>query len=64
MRTWLAVALSRIHGLLRARQLDDEFDREVAAHVAMLTDENVRRGMAPDAARRAAIVRFGGPMQI
>jgi putative ABC transport system permease protein len=64
MRTWLAVALSRIRGLLLDRTLDDEFDREVSAHLAMLTDENIRRGMDPDAARRAAVVRFGGPMQI
>ena len=65
MRTWLAVALSRTaRALLLGRRLDDDFDREVAAHLAMLTDENIRRGLSPDEARRAAILRFGGSMQI
>src|SRR5882762_5875616 len=30
----------------------------------MLTDEHVRRGLPPAEARRQAILRFGGPMQI
>jgi putative ABC transport system permease protein len=64
MPTWLAVAVSRIRGLLLARRLDDEFDREVSAHIAMLADEHVRRGLTPEAARRAAAVQFGGAMQI
>src|SRR4026207_1723044 len=63
MPTVLAVIVSRIRGLLLARRLDDEFDEEVSAHLAMLTEEHVRRGLAPDAARRAAVVQFGGPMQ-
>lgn len=56
--------LSRIRGVFGARRLDDDFSREVAAHVDMLTADNIRHGMTPDEARRAAIVRFGGPMQI
>ena len=64
MPTSLAVIVSRIRGLLLARRLDDEFDEEVSAHLAMLTEEHIRRGLAPDEARRAAVVQFGGPMQI
>ena len=64
MPTWLAVALSRTRALFLARRLDDDFDREVSAHLAMLTDEHIRRGLAPEAARRAAVVEFGGAMQI
>jgi putative ABC transport system permease protein len=64
MPTWLAVVSSRIRGLFLARRLDEDFDREVSAHLAMLTDEHIRRGLAPDAARRAAIIEFGGAMQI
>jgi len=64
MPAWLAIALSRIRGLLLARRLDDDFDCEVEAHLAMLTEENVRRGMPLDEARRAASIRFGGPVQI
>jgi putative ABC transport system permease protein len=64
MRTCLAIVASRVRGLLFRRRMDEEFDRELAAHLAMLTEDNVRRGMPPDDARRAAIVRFGGSVQI
>ncbi len=37
-----------------------ELDEELAFHIEKETEENVRRGMAPDDARRAALVRFGG----
>ena len=33
---------------------------EFESHVDMLTDENLRRGMSPAEARRAALVTFGG----
>jgi putative ABC transport system permease protein len=64
MAAWLWTLLSRINGLLRPAPLDRDFDREVAAHIALLTDAHIRRGMAPDEARRQALIRFGGPMQI
>ena len=64
MLTWLAVAWSRVRGLVLARRLDDDFDREVSAHLALLTDDHIRRGLAPDEARRAAVIQFGGAMQI
>ncbi|HEY7284647.1 MAG TPA: ABC transporter permease, partial [Vicinamibacterales bacterium] len=62
---WLWTALSRIRALIAGRQADDDdFDREIASHLEMLVDEYRRRGLSPDEARRAAIVRFGGPMQL
>ena len=64
MRARLFVLLSRIRAVFTGGRLDDDFDQEVASHLAMATEENVRRGMTPDEARRAAVVRFGGPMQI
>src|SRR4026209_1741302 len=64
MPTVLAVIVSRIRGLLLARRLDDEFDEEVSAHLAMPTEEHGPRGLARAAGRRAAVVQFGGPMQI
>src|SRR5476649_986914 len=64
MPTWLAILVSRVRGLVSARRLDAEFDDEVQQHLAMLTDDHIRRGMTPDDARRAALLRFGGPMQI
>lgn len=64
MRSWLAVAASRFGALLHGRRLDEEFDREMASHVEMLTEEYVRRGLTPEAARRTAVIRFGGAMQL
>jgi putative ABC transport system permease protein len=64
MRAFFWTLLSRVRGMLLSRRLDDEFDREVGEHIALLTSDNIRRGMTPEEARRAAIVRFGGPMQI
>src|SRR5262249_43924091 len=43
---------------------DRELDAEMALHIAMLTEEHVRRGMPRDEARRVALTRFGGPMQL
>ena len=64
MFTWLAITASRIRGLLLGRRLDEEFDREMAGHLDLMTEEHIRRGLAPDEARRQAILRFGGPVQI
>jgi hypothetical protein len=60
MLTRLLVLLSRLRVLVTARQLDADFDDEVAAHVALLTEDHIRRGMTPDEARGTALVRFGG----
>jgi putative ABC transport system permease protein len=63
MPTWLIAAWSRVRALFSARRLDADFDREMAAHLDLLAEEYVRRGMPVDAARRAARMRFGGSMQ-
>jgi putative ABC transport system permease protein len=62
--TWLAVLESRLRGLLGGRRQDEAFDLEITAHLDMLTDEHIRRGLAPAEARRQAILRFGGTVQI
>ena len=64
MPAWLAILASRLRGLVTGRRQDEEFDREVAAHLDLLTEEHIRRGLPPDEARRQAILRFGGPVQI
>jgi predicted permease len=56
--------VSRIRGLIASRTLDDDFDQEVAAHLDLLIEEHRRRGLPPDEARRLALLRFGGPMQV
>jgi len=64
MVTWLHVAVARIRGLFASRTLDAEFEREVASHLDMLAGDYARRGLTPEQARREAVLRFGGPMQI
>jgi predicted permease len=64
MPAWLAVLVSRLHALLSPARLDEDFAREVREHLDRLTDDYVRRGLTLEDARREALVRFGGPMQI
>lgn len=64
MPAWLYVPASRIAGWLSPRRLEADFDEELRAHLAMLADENVRRGMTPGAAARAARLTLGGITQI
>src|SRR5712692_3447563 len=57
---WLRIYSARLRGLFRKQQLDGELDAEVRAHLEMLTEENIRRGMSPVEARYAARREFGG----
>ena len=49
----------RIRSLIRRGRVESELDRELRAHLEAMVEENVARGMAPAAARRAAILGFG-----
>ena len=60
MLTTLRGLVSRICAVARSRHLDDEFDDELAAHVVMATEDYVKRGLTPEQARRAALLRLGG----
>ena len=51
--------MARVRALLGRAEADRDFEQELAAHVEMLTDDNIARGMSPDEARRAARVRVG-----
>lgn len=64
MPSWLAVAGSRLRGYFAARRLDSEFDAEIEEHLQLLVQDEVRRGSTPEAARRAAALRFGGVAQV
>src|SRR5688500_1051586 len=46
--------------LFRRDRLERDLDREMRFHLDMETEQNVRHGMAPDEARRAAMLAFGG----
>ncbi len=47
-------------GLFERGPRDAELDEELEFHIAKATERNVRRGMPPDEARRAALATFGG----
>src|SRR5262249_36288028 len=47
-----------VNTLTRRRQ-DERLRPEIAEHIALLTEDNIRSGMPPDEARRQAMLRFG-----
>ena len=49
---------------LRRREWDEERQRELDAHLAEETADNVARGMAPGEARRRAYMKLGNPTTI
>jgi hypothetical protein len=62
MENW-RVTIHRIRGFLGKRSRDKELDAELRAHLEMLAEENIRRGMSPVEAREAARREFGGVEQ-
>ena len=60
MLTALKQLAARLRAFFRTRDLDRDFEQELESHLAMLTEDNVRRGMTPEQARRAALIRVGG----
>ena len=64
MAVWPYVFASRLKAWLSSRRLDTDFDAELEAHLGMLIDENLRRGMPHDEAARAARLTLGGITQL
>ena len=60
---WLRIFVARLRGLFRKQRLDGDLDAELQAHLEMLTEENIRRGMSSTEARYAARREFGGVEQ-
>src|SRR5258708_8427393 len=61
---WTRALASRIRAWLSPQQADQDFEHELDIHFELLTEENVRRGMAPEEAERAARIRLGGHTQL
>jgi putative ABC transport system permease protein len=59
MRALRAFGL-RLVGLFGGSRRDREIADELASHVQLHVDDNIRAGMTPDAARRHALLRLGG----
>jgi predicted permease len=51
--------VARVRAFFSKSELDGDLDQELESHIAMSTDENIKRGMAPDEARRAALLKVG-----
>src|SRR5690349_23490384 len=56
----LRVILARAAGLFTGKRADAELAEELRAHLEMEIADNVRRGMNPSEARRAAFIASGG----
>src|SRR5437588_108245 len=59
----LSQLLYRLLSFFYRARLDRELDAEMSSHLQFAMEENLRRGLAPEEARRQALVRFGGPQQ-
>lgn len=55
---------SLLRNLFLSRRVEADLDHEVQSHLAMLIEENVRAGMSPEEARRAAQIELGGVEQV
>src|SRR5258708_3536814 len=64
MFAWITALASRARAWLLRHHTHQEFERELETHLEMLTDENVRRDMPPEEAKRAARIRLGGHTQL
>src|SRR6266403_1648755 len=64
MLAWIRTLVSRTRTWFWPSHVEQDFDHELETHLEMLTEENVRRGMAPGDATRAARIRLGGLTQL
>lgn len=56
LRAWFA----RLAGLFHKKQRDAEFAAELESHLQLHIEDNLRRGMTPEGARRHALMKLGG----
>lgn len=56
LRTWF----SRLGELFGKRRREQEFSSEMDSHLQLHMDDNLRRGLSPEEARREAIMKLGG----
>jgi predicted permease len=60
----LVKAGSFLRNLFYSRRVEEDLDQEVRSHLEMLIEENIRAGMPPQQARRAARIELGGVDQV
>src|SRR6185295_194254 len=55
--------LARLGSFFRKRERDEDFHAEIASHLEMLIDENLKRGLSAEEARRQALISIGSVAQ-
>jgi predicted permease len=60
MINWALQTLRRLRAAFRGAELDRDLDAEIESHLDLAVEENIRRGMSAQEARRQAMLRFGG----
>ncbi|HEV1995217.1 MAG TPA: ABC transporter permease [Candidatus Acidoferrum sp.] len=60
----LVKARSFLRNLFLSRRVEADLDQEVHSHLEMLIEENIRAGMPPKEAQRAARIELGGVEQV
>ena len=60
LERWLHRASMRLRGFFRGGRLDRDLDEELRYHLEKLIEDNITRGMSPEAARRQALIAIGG----
>src|SRR6266403_366728 len=60
----LVKARSFLRNIFLPHREDVDLDQEVRSHLEMLTEENIRAGMPPHEAQRAARIELGGVEQV
>jgi predicted permease len=56
----LRQSLARVRAFFHKPEHDADLEVELALHLELATEENLRAGMSPEEARRRALMRFGG----
>lgn len=56
---WLSRLFARMLKFATGRSGDRRLREEIAEHLAMQTEDNLRAGMSPEEARRQAVLKFG-----
>jgi putative ABC transport system permease protein len=62
--TWMRELRHRLRSLTRRDALERGLDEEIRFHIHQQVEKNLRAGMAPDQARKRALVRFGSVEQV
>src|SRR5262245_29500171 len=62
--SWLRMLAARLKGSWRQPETQHELGEELGAHLEMLVEENLRRGMPAEEARRQAKLELGNLSRI